>query len=209
MKKLIYIVITLLTLNSCKAQENTVMNNKIIIPEVTKEFETFDINKFNKQKINGQVIINTDDELQMFIDYANGYNKTTYIVNSSFSVVKNFYLNGNIEIKGVRFNNGSEYGIWYEFNEEGKLIKEINMDQGYIFGWDKVLEYCENNSIILDRGYPKKGGIKTEIFKNEEEGNKVWNITYYNYKKEQYLSLTLDGITGELTKEQMIDFEGN
>ncbi len=209
MKKLIYIAIILLGFNSCKAQDNKKMDEKIIIPEVTKEFEVFNIEKFNKEKINGQIIINDENKYTIFIDYSNGYNKSTYIKNSNFYIVKNFYLNGKIEIKGLRFNNGSEYGIWYEFNEKGKLIKETNTDIGYDFGWDKIMQYCDNNSITLEKGYPKQGGIKTEIYKNDDGGNKVWEISYYDYKKEQYLGITLDGKTGKLLKEQVLEFEGN
>ncbi len=214
MKKLIYIAIILLGFNSCKAQDNKKMDEKIIIPEVTKKFETFDIEEFhinNKSRfdkiLNDTHTIYTGDKKNS--DIKSGFSKKIYYENSVFFKIKNYYPNGNIEIKGLRFNNGSEYSIWYEFDEKGKLIKETNTDVGYDFGWDKIIQYCDNNSITLEKGYPKQGGIKTEIYKNDDDGNKVWEISYYDYKKEQYLGITLDGKTGKLLKEQVLEFEGN
>ncbi len=204
MKKLIYIAIILLGFYSCKAQEN----KKIIIPEVTKEFEKINSSLFEDANSNNISIIESG-LLKKFVKAKVGYSELSYIDNSIFIIIKNFFPNGNIEIKGLEFNNGSEYGIWYEFDEKGKLIKETNTDVGYDFGWDKILEYCNKNNIILEKGYPKQGGIKTEIYKNDDDGNKVWEISYYDYKKEQYLGVTLDGKTGKLLKEQVLEFEGN
>lgn len=209
MKYLVYITIILLNFNSCKAQKKAKMEQEIIIPKITKEFETFDIKSYNEGKINGKLHKYKNEELYIYIDYSKGYSKAVYADNNYFNSTKNYFRNGNIEIKGISFNNGSEYGIWYEFNKEGKLIKEINTDEGYNFGWKDILEYCYKNDIKLDKGYPKQGGIKTEIYKNEENDKKVWLITYYNYKKKQYLSITLDGKTGLLLKEKEIALDAN
>lgn len=191
---------------NCNAQKTSSMEEKIMIPKLTKNKEIIDIDLF-KEKMRYEK--QTNNEHKVFSRGNIGFGEVTYFNNSFFKRVKSFYPNKNSRKKGVSFNNGSKYGIWYEFNEEGKLIKEINTDEGYTFGWDKIIEYCEKNNIILEKGYPKQGGIKTEIYKNEEDGNKVWTITYYNYKKEQYLGLTIDGKIGKLLNEQVIEFEGN
>lgn len=209
MKHIIYILILALSFNSCNAQKKINMNSNINIPQVTKDFEKFDIKYYNENKINSEVRKLEDNTLEIQLDYSEGYSKVVYYDDSYFYVVRNFYKNGNIEIKGVRFNNGSEYGVWYEYNEDGELLKEVDMDEEYDFGWDKIIQYCEDNEIVLEKGYPKKGGIKTEIYKNEEDGKKVWTISYFDYLKKQYIGVTLDGKTGKLIKEQELEFEGN
>ncbi len=208
MKKLLFIL-TILSLTSCVAQKNLKMEQEIIIPQITKEFETFDIKEFNIKKLNEEVRIKEDDKLIILLDYSKGYSKSVYYDKSAFSVVNNYYLNGNIEIKGIRFNNGSEYGTWYYYDEKGNLTKEENIDEGYDFGWLDVIKYCLKHNIQLEKGYPKSGGVKTEIYKNEEEGKKVWTISYYKPKTDEYIEVTLEGKTGKEIKRRDLEFIGN
>lgn len=214
MKQFIYTTILLLIFNSCTAQKKIKMEQEIVIPEITKEFEVFNIAEFQAensskvQKVNGDhFIIYTGDTKKTKVK--SGYSEVKYLIYSYFSVVKNFYVDGKIEIKGVSFNNGSEYGIWYEFDKEGKLTDIINMDEGYDFGWADVIRYCIKNEIPLTKGYPEKGGIKTEIYKNEEEGKKVWVITYYKIKNTEYAEVTLDGKTGKQLRKRKLELTGS
>lgn len=214
MKHLVYLIIIVLNFNSCKAQKTSKMDNKIIVPEMTKEFEEFDIEKFQikntsifEEQIDNNYIVYSGDKKHAKIK--SGFSKGIYFKGSYFSITKNYFPNGMIEIKGITYNNGSEYGIWYEFDKEGKLIKEINTDAGYNFGWKDVFTYCHKNNIELEKGYPKRGGIKTEIYKNEENGKKIWTISYYKIKKEEYLEVILDGKTGKELQRRALEFIGN
>ncbi|WP_196893718.1 hypothetical protein [Aureivirga marina] len=184
------------------------MKNEILIPEVSKNFEKFDIESYNKEKTNGQVRKREHENFIILIDYSNGYSQTIYDDKSYFHTVKNFYLNGNIEIKGNRFNNGSECGIWYEFDENGKLLKEFNMDEGFDFNWLDVMNYCLENEIQLEKGYPVIGGVKTEIYKGELNGRKIWTVSYYDFKKNEYLEITLDGISGKKINSKKLELIG-
>ncbi len=213
MKKLLFIF-TILSFTSCIAQKNLKMEQEIIIPQITKEFEEFNIEEFQAkniskviEEINERYIVYTGDTKKTKVK--SGYSKGIYLKDSYFSITKNFYPNGGIEIKGISFNNGSEFGTWYEFNKEGKLINEINTDEGYDFGWLDVVKYCHKHDIQLEKGYPKRGGIKTEIYKNEEEGKKVWTISYYKPKTDEYIEVTLEGKTGKEIKRRDLKFIGN
>ncbi len=208
MKSIFPYVIVLLLFTNCKAQHNQIVEQELIIPQITKEFESFDIEKYNNMKNNEEVQVRQGDTLVVYIDYSSGYSKSIYNNKSIFHTVKNFYLNGKIENKGITFNNGSEYGVWYEFDQEGNFIKEINTDEGYDFGWLDVIKYCNKHQIKLDQGYPKRGGIKTEIYKVEEEGEKVWIISYYDPTKEQIFEVTLDGKTGKELKRRKLALIG-
>ena len=206
MKKVIYIAIMLLGFNACKAQENKKMDEEIIIPKVTKEYETFNIEIFNKEKHGKKRI---KKEKGVFIEedsYSTGYIRRIYYDTSSFKYNKKFHLNTIIKEKGIMFNNGSQYGIWYKYNEKGELIKVIDTDEGYDYGWDKILEYCLKNNIVLTKGYIKSGGVPTEILKLEEEGRKIWQIMYYDKEQEKKFLVKLDGKSGELLSKKELEF---
>ncbi|MCG7500515.1 hypothetical protein MHM83_01400 [Tenacibaculum sp. Mcav3-52] len=187
------------------------MEQEIIIPEITKKSETFNINLFNREldSISGKRIIVTKKEYLEEESQSYGYIRRIYLNNSYFMVSKKYFENGNIKQKGISFNNGYPIGFIYKFNKKGKLINEINTDEGYDFGWLDIIKYCHKNDIQLEKGYPKRGGIKTEIYKNEEEGKKVWIISYYKPKTDEYMEVTLDGKTGKEVKRRDLEFIGN
>lgn len=215
MKKLIYLITIITVLYNCKVSKGIKMENEeILIPRITKELETFNIERFYKNGSSSFKELKDDNLVVYTGDTKNsikklGFSEKTYPINSYFSIVKNYFPNGNIEIKGVTFNNGSEYGTWYEFNEEGVLISEENTDEGYDFDWIDIINYCIKNEITLEKGQPEKGGIKTEIYKNEKDEKKVWVISYYDSDKYEYLELTLDGKTGNQIEKRELEFEGN
>lgn len=101
-------------------------------------------------------------------------------------------------------NEGDQIGIWYEFDEQGNLVKEINTDEGYTFGWEQVLEYCEENKIEVTKGYVK-GGFQTTIYKEELEGKKVWVISHL-LSPILIARKTLDGTTGKILKTEEVEF---
>ncbi|MGO3184486.1 MAG: hypothetical protein ACTIJ9_16785 [Aequorivita sp.] len=210
MKHLIYIILIALNFNSCKAQKTTHIMNQIIIPVVTKEFETFDINTFNKEvdKLSGKRVI-LKEKVYIEEDFQDpGYSKVIYDSSSPFYIMKLYFESGNIKEKGIYFNNGSEYGIWYEFNEEGQMVQEIDTDKGYNYLWKDIINYSEEHNFVLTKGKLKGGGIPTEIYKTELEDKKVWQITYYDKKAEKIFQIILDGKDGALLNKKEVKLIG-
>ena len=201
----LFIAVSCFALKS-NAQITTMEKKAIILPEIDSSFEKFDIEEFNERKKNRLTHEQKNDSLTIYTGGNAGYSIAIYLTNSYFGIVKNYYKkNGNIEIKGISFNHGSEYGIWYKFDEQGNLIETIDTDAGYDFTWEQVIHYCEENKIKLIKGY-KRSGFKTKIYKEEsEEGNKIWVITY-QISGDQLIELTLDGKTGEELKRKEIGF---
>lgn len=204
----LYFLFLLICLNSCKAQHTVTTKNDIMIPQIDNKFETFDIEVFNKENIRGRQDKKTNEKYIIKTSSKAGYSNVIYYNDLTFSITKNYYPNGNIEIKGISFNNGSEYGIWYEFDKQGKLIKEVNTDEGFTYGWQKVIKYCEDNKIPLTKGY-QKGGSQTEIYKQDFENKRVWEITYLETIDgfPYYIEIILDGQTGELLNKKQTEFE--
>jgi len=206
MKYFVYILIVVF-FNNCIAPKNKKIQKDILIPEVDKKFELFNIEFFEKETKSRKIKENEiliEENVQSY-----GYIRKIYYDSSFFKYNKKFYENKGIKEKGIIFNYGSQYGVWYYFDKKGNLIKEINTDEGYDFGWGDVIKFCRKNGAVLEKGYPKRGGLKTEIYKNEEEGNKVWTISYYNTKTDEYLEVTLDGKTGKEIKRRPLEFIGN
>ena len=122
MKRLIFLTLINIFFIKCQSQKTTM----IMIPTIDNKFE-----KITKEMKDSREDVIIDEE-HVIYTFANvGFGKVNYNEANYFSIVKNFYPSKNIENKGVSFNNGSPVGIWYYFDESGKLIKEENTDEGY------------------------------------------------------------------------------
>ncbi len=203
MKLIITYLLVLFSLIICRAQENT--KRKKMIPKVNNKFEKFDLVNYNQRKRKEITREVKNDTLSIFMDTKAGYSIGEYPLDGFFNVTRIYYINTNIETKGVSFINGSSYGIWYEFDEEGNLVKEINTDEGYKFGWQQVIDYCEKKEINLTRGYKEFDGYQTEILKQEENDKKIWVISYL-VSPVLICKETLDGVTGKLLNSEELEF---
>lgn len=138
--------LSLLMVLSYKSQ-----NRKDILPTVDSKFEKFDVEAFKSNAVRGTHFIMTNVCTLRQDKQSRGYLQGEYINTSFFKVNKFFYSDGDIESKGLLFNEGSQVGVWYYFDESGKLIKEENTDEGYGFTPEKVVVYCEKNKIELPK----------------------------------------------------------
>ncbi|EKB57644.1 YD repeat (two copies) [Bergeyella zoohelcum CCUG 30536] len=168
-----------------------------MIPTVDNKFEKVPTENRTRKKIeNGKVTI--------FISAEIGFNETVYFEDSYFNIVKNFYKSTYILNKGIEFNEGSPIGIWYYYDESGKLIKEEDTDIGYDFGPMEVVKYCKENKIVLPKGY-QPTGYQTRVLKQEFEGKKVWRISY-QIAGDKIQQILLDGKTGKELQKKIVPF---
>ncbi len=203
---LILISITL-CLQGCKAQSKIMENQNNFIPAIDNSFEKFDIKEFEvkKDSISKKYIISNEVFYQEAEKQSLGYIRRTYYNKSYFMMVKKFFDNGNIQEKAISFNNGYPIGIWYEFDEAGNLIREIDTDRGYDFGWKEILSYCGQHKITLAQGY-ETSGFQTTIYKEESaSGANIWVITH-QVSGDQLEEITLDGKTGTVLGKKQIEF---
>ncbi|QDP85765.1 hypothetical protein FNJ88_09480 [Chryseobacterium sp. SNU WT5] len=197
------IIIALLSIFlQCSSQKNQNM-----IPKADSKFERFDIAKFKKNEVRGYFKYKEDANIYIQDTQSPGYRETLFIQNSFFKYNKFFSDNGNIEKKGILFINGSSIGIWYFFDETGKLIKEENTDEDYHFSPEDVVEYCEKHKIKLPIGY-QDSGFQTIVDKREENGKKVWMISH-QISADEIEKLILDGKTGKELSKKIVPFINN
>jgi len=194
--------ILILTLFSIFTQCHSQKNSKIMIPTVDKEFETITkkIDDGRKDEINGKNhIIYTSAKI--------GFGEVKYNEDSYFSVIKNFYPSKNIQNKGVAFNEGAPIGIWYYFDQSGKLTKEENTDENYEFTYQNIITYCELNKINLSKGY-KDSGYQTKVLKLDYESRNVWQISH-QITADQIQEIILDGKNGKEITRKTVPFINN
>ncbi len=178
------IIVSILSLIGCNAQKNTTM-------------EKFDIEKFNKNSVNGKFVFKlTDDSIvEQYGNSKSGYVEIIRPKNNNFiEIYKSYFANGEIEIIGESFPNDFEKGIWKEFDMQGKLIKETDYDEGFNYVWEDLIKYLKERTVDIKGRY-------TTIRK--EEGN--WRFSYvegiYIY------DVIIDGKTGKIIQDEKNEFE--
>ncbi|REC59226.1 hypothetical protein DRF65_26995, partial [Chryseobacterium pennae] len=117
-----------------------------------------------------------------------GYNQRTLLSKGWFDMYKEYYPNGNIKSKRI-YNKTSpgDYGLMYEFDEQGKLAKTIDFDEGWKTSFEAITEIAKKyiqkynykidvsaNAVINADQQWNKEYIK--IWRKESDGKKYWQI---------------------------------
>ncbi|SCY49509.1 hypothetical protein SAMN02927916_2297 [Flavobacterium anhuiense] len=219
-KFLLYLLLGMLT--SCIAQKKNKekhSNKEIMIPKIDKNFEIFDFYFFEKNKttIDGldmfkseSVYKTLDNGTFIEIIKSKNYSYSETPLNSFFMISKTYFLNGNIQSKGLAFNWSSFLkGLRYEFDESGNLIKETDYDKHYQFTFEEIVKFCENEKIPLQKGpILQNTGYHTVIRRNFNCENSWWQIEWLK-KPNTIEIITLDGNTGKVLKRQEADYTNN
>ncbi|MCV9926909.1 hypothetical protein OIU83_04570 [Flavobacterium sp. LS1R49] len=165
---------------------------------VTNDFETFDIKRFDENKDEAEDYIYTLPDGSIIREF--GYKERGYFSQivpekSLFTISKGFYPNSNIKDKGPSFKDNCEIGIWYEFDEKGKLIKETDLDKPFKITIKDIIEFLKQNEADLFSNF-------TSINRSYDEVTKkgTWNLIYRGkYKDKQGMfSIEIDDLTAEI-----------
>lgn len=138
-----------------------------------------------------------------------------------FKVYKMFYADGNIKLKKIQNKTSKEnYGLMYEFNEQGKLIKTTNLDEGWKTSFESITEiagkYAKkynykietsiNSSINTVQQWDKE---YVKIWRTEREGKKYWRIGFNKAhyensddKKCERVVVLIDDNSGKILKDE-------
>ena len=196
MKKYIFLLILVITV-SCNAQKNLLM-----LPEIDNKFEKFDSIKLNnsfKESLDVfRGFLSNGNYIEITISKTGKYYLETF-KDSYYMISKSFYSNGNIKRKGIGFNGDAfQKGIWYEFDENGNLIKETDYDRPYKFKFEDILQFCEKHKIKIDKGpILQSTGWHNKIFREIKNNQPMWKIEYLK-KSDLVEIIKLDGATGKI-----------
>ena len=79
-----------------------------------------------------------------------GYLKKRWREDSLFGEYRYYFLNGNIQESGEYFLREFKCGVWREYDIEGNLIKETDMDKPYRkYSWQNILLFIKEHNIDL------------------------------------------------------------
>ncbi len=184
-------------------------------PYVDNKYEKFNQIEFNSSKKENSLTFREflADGSYIELDqgsYGKGYNKTPK--NSNYTIVKIYFQNGNIKSKGLTLNlpwTTFRKGIWYEFDESGKLIKETDYDKPFKFTFEDILAFCEKEKIQVDKGpILQSTGYHTTIQRGLENNHPWWTIEWL--KQPDILeTIKLDGISGKVISRKDRNYINN
>lgn len=206
MIKYLFLLILLANI-SCNAQKN-----KLMIPEVDNKLEKFDSIKFsNEADIKFQILRKTEQD-GSYIEMSQSKSMKSYVetpLNSYYRITKIYYTNGNIKSKGLSSNTGYfQKGIWYEFDEQGNLVKEVDYDKPFKFTFEDILKFCEKENIEIKKGPISQSGWHNIISRKIETDKPIWKIERLKFSDLVEI-ITLDGITGKVIKRETEEYLNN
>ncbi len=214
--KISILICLVLTITSCKPQNKETqtvdkirhyeMENKHEYNNLlNKDFEKFDVKAFYKENVDG--LAKTYTLYENLIEESAGENGGWFLKNetsqkSLYTKYKEYYHNGNIKSKKTTFGSGCPIGIEYEYDENGKLIKETDLDKPYKINVEDIIEFLKKNEadfnsyLSVNRSYDEK----------VKKGS--WELYYKGkYKEAQgMLIVTIDDQSSEI--EQVIKITG-
>ena len=183
-----HLVISLLLItliNSCKAQKNDLKQ---------KTMKTFDIETFNKNKVQTQYNFITKDST--LYNQSEDYDEYLEIINekdSPFEIQNTYYKTGIIQMEVYRYSNDFIINM-KEYDQQGTLIKETDYDKPFKFTFKDILKFIKKRNIDMNGDY-------FEITRGSNEKGCSWTIFWEKEDKTAIKRINIDGITGKIIKE--------
>ncbi|WP_139259944.1 hypothetical protein, partial [Chryseobacterium vrystaatense] len=172
-----------------------------MIPEIDNKFEKFDNDLYDELSMKNHPNITPSDSSYIEIARLQESRYFNTSKDSYFTIVKLYHQNFNIKKKGLGFNVAPftfKKGVWYEFDEQGNLIKETDYDQPFTFTFEDILKFCEKHGIKIDIGpILPNTGWHNDIFRDIQNGKPIWRIEHL--KKTNLVEvIKIDGVTGKV-----------
>ena len=218
MKKILFITILLL-LYSCKAGyiEKEIKGNL---------FDKFDYQSYKNDYVGfkegttaNSYIFNDVEFYPEPSDDNDGFNILIYPQKKQLYTVYNNYnkVNYNLKQKGKFFGRGKDsvsegslhklkIGIWYEYDESGKLTKKIDEDKKFgKFGYNELLKFLHkqkqinlNKDLVIAKN--GKSTLYTLFHYSHKSDKKLWTVIIDNIDGEYKNGYFIDGNTGKVLK---------
>lgn len=117
-----------------------------------------------------------------------------------YTIEKHYYSNGYIKQKGKIFGKNVKIGIWYYFDNTGKLVKEVNEDAKFEkMDHQKVLSILQEKQLIDTITGANRDGIEATFNDSILVGtNKYWKIKVERKKDinsvQGFMNETINGV---------------
>ena len=118
---------------------------------------------------------------------------------SLFGEYRFYFPNGNIQESGEYFVKEFDCGIWREYDIEGNLIKETDMDRPYRkYSWQNILLFIKEHNIDL---YDEQTFVDRYV---DELNVPYWYISWRDKEKKVFRGITIDARNGQITADDVL-----
>ena len=184
--KILTSILILMTIMSCNSQ------NKV---KQKKTMKTFDIETFEKNKVGNEYLYELNNNIQVKeIAYGDGsFYQSVKKENAIFQYIYIYHSNGRLKLEGKSFIKQFDIGIWKEYDKQGNLIKEEDLDKPFTYSWEDVKKYLKAHHV----DDIKKDVIDISRWSDDKEA--TWTLEFNGKYKgiKGRLVITLNGKTGE------------
>ena len=127
-----------------------------------------------------------------------GYVTTKQKKNSLFGEYRYYFLNGNLKESGEYYFNDFHCGIWKEYDENGNLLKETDMDKPYQkYSWQNILAFAKERNINL---YDDQTTVDRYV---DESNIPHWYITWKDKTEVYFHLVTIDARNGDVIEDDI------
>ena len=131
-----------------------------------------------------------------------GYLKKRWREDSLFGEYRYYFLNGNIQESGEYFLREFKCGVWREYDIEGNLIKETDMDKPYrVHSWQNILLFIKEHNIDL---YDEQTFVDRYV---DELNVPYWYVRWRNMDKHIFRGVTIDARNGRVVGDDILQPE--
>ena len=131
-----------------------------------------------------------------------GYLKKRWREDSLFGEYRYYFPNGNIQKTGEYFHKEFNCGIWREYDIEGNLIKETDMDKPYrMYSWQNILLFIKEHNIDL---YDEQTFVDRYV---DELNVPYWYVRWRNMDIHIFRGVTIDARNGRVVEDDILQPE--
>ena len=131
-----------------------------------------------------------------------GYLKKRWREDSLFGEYRYYFLNGNIQESGEYFLREFKCGVWREYDIEGNLIKETDMDKPYRkYSWQNILLFIKEHNIDL---YDEQTFVDRYV---DELNVPYWYVRWRNMDIHIFRGVTIDARNGRVVEDDILQPE--
>jgi len=199
MKKIIFLL-SLISLWNCASQSNKITKDNNEIKNDTMEY--FNIDKYKDWEVdtdhslyeNRKFLKKGNDRVEINF-YKDGIVVQIISTINPYTVYKSYFRNNSLQTIGKEFYQRN-IGKWIFYNENGKIVKEIDNDKPYPFSMEQLIEKIKKEyNVNLEQKTP---GTWANRSIPEELKKPVYEVhlAYKDHElKRQYV--LIDGTTGK------------
>lgn len=131
-------------------------------------------------------------------DFRDEYWEEIISKKNDFTIRNRYYYTGELKELGQFFpGNGSQKGIWKNYNIKGEVIEEINYDKPFEdYPWEKVKKYLEERNVDLKDNY-------TRVWREENKDGVFWMISWDAQKLSNIGTKTITNIIIDVKQKKL------